>query len=227
MNILQSIMKANYAATGAQVETLAHAVALGKLGESTYLRIVAVHCQADLGTGRRRMAAETQEAVIDKVHGKLYPHVLKGVASNGLGSEELPQAEVNRRSTFARSSASELRRFVNKGGDIRTLDAANLTRSFLRKFGAPVPTGTRAERSLARATEATVRAAERVARGNPDAAAETIEATIESLQKVLNALPEAAAEDVGGSTTVVPNRAPADRGMQRTRVGVPQLHRSA
>lgn len=226
MNIIQSIEKANYAATEAQVETLAHAVVLGKRGESTYLRVLAAHCQAQLGRGRRPLPADAQEAVIDKVHERMYPHVQKGVQANGNGGSELSQAEVNRRSTFARTSASELRGYVTRGGDLRTLVVGELTRNFLRKFGKAVPTGTRAERSLANSTDAVERAARRVARGDPDAAYDAIEAAIAKLQAVLESLSEPA-EHTETATTVGVSRAPTDRGAARTRVGVPQLHRGA
>lgn len=226
MNIIQTIAKANYAATGAQVETLAHAVVLGKFGESTYLRVLTAHCQAEAGTGRRKMNPADAEAIIDKVHGKLYPHVQKGVQANGLGMDEMPAKEVNRRSTFARTSASELRGFIARGGDIRTLKVDELTRAQLRKFGVTVPTGTRAERSLQKSTEAIERAARRVARGDPDAALERINAAIEALQAVAEEIEAGPKEEQGATTVVGVRGAVADRGHTRTRVGVPQLHRS-
>jgi hypothetical protein len=231
MNIIQTIAKANYAATGAQVALLAHAVTLGKFGESTYLNVLAAHFQAEAGTGRRKMPAEVAEAIIDKVHAKLYPHVQQGVQSNGLGNggEEMPAKEVNRRSTFARTSASELRGFIARGGDIRTLEVGTITRAQLRKFGVAVPTGTRAERSLQKSTEALTRAAKRVARGDPDAALERINAAIEALQAVAEEIEAGGepAEDTTATTVVGVRRPVADRGAARTRVGVPQLHRGA
>jgi hypothetical protein len=227
MNIIQIIERANYAATASQVETLAHTVVLGKRGESTYLRVLTAHCQAEAGTGRRKMRAEDAEAIIDRVHARLYPSVQKGVASNGLGEDgEVPQPEINRRSTFARTSASELRTFVNRGGDIRGLKVPELTRAQLRKFGAPVPVGTRAERSLQKSSDAMVRAAKRIARNDPDKARERIEATIKALQDVLDEV-EGVTEQEAGTTTVVGKSAAGDRGATRTRVGVPQLHRGA
>lgn len=226
MNILQTIERANYAATGAQVETLAHAVVLGKFGEATYLRVLTAHCQAEAGTSRRKLPADAAEAIIDKVHGRLYPHVQKGVQANGLAPDvEMAVREVNRRSTFARTSASELRGFIARGGDLRSLEVATLTRAQLRKFGVAVPTGTRAERSLQKSTEAIERAARRVARGDPDAAAERIETAIAALQAVLEDIESGADETTESSTAVGVRSAVADRGTARTRVGVPQLHR--
>lgn len=237
MNIIQTIAKANYAATETQVETLAHAVVLGKMGESTYLRVLTAHCQAELGPAPRRavsaraaaMTREAQEAVIDKVHGRLYPHVQKGVQSNGLGGDgELPANEVNRRATFARTSASELRGYVARGGDLRALEVATLTRAQLRNHGRPVPTGTRAERSFQRATEALERAARRVARGDPDAALDRINKAIDALQALAESIEAGEGTEAEQAETVVGvRRATPDRGVARTRVGVPQLHRGA
>lgn len=225
MNIIQTIAKANYAATGQQVETLAHAVVVGKMGESTYLRVLTAHCQAEAGNARRRLPNDAVEAIIDKVHARLYPHVQKGVQANGLGGDELPAKEINRRSTFARTSASELRAYVSKGGDLRTLVVSELTRSQLRKFGTTVPTGTRAQRSLQKSTEAVERAALRVAKGDPDEARERIEAAIEALQAVLEGIEEPAEDTT--TTNVGVRRSTSDRGTARTRVGVPMLNRAA
>lgn len=231
MNIIQTIAKANYAATGTQVETLAHAVVLGKQGESTYLRVLAAHCQAEAGpAGRRRLPADAAEAIVDKVHARLYPHVQKGVQANGLaGDGEMPQAEVNRRATFARTSASELRGFIARGGDIRTLKVAELTRAQLRKFGKVIPTGTRAERSLANSADALERAARRVARGDPDTAYARVEEVIAKLQAVLDDLDQGriVEEAEPTATTAGVRRAPTDRGAARTRVGTPLLNRGA
>jgi len=225
MNIIQAIAKANYAATEAQVETLAHAVVLGRFGESTYLRVLTAHCQAEAGGGRRKLPPDAAEAIIDKVHARLYPAVQKGVQSNGLGADELPQSEVNRRATFARTSASELRKYVNKGGDLRTLKVGELTRAQLRKFGVVVPTGTRAERSYANSADALERAAKRIASNDTHAAITKLNETIGKLQALVDEI-EGGAEETG-TTTVVGRRPAADRGAQRTRVGVPQLHRGA
>lgn len=185
MNIIQTIERANYAATDTQVETLAHAVALGRRCESTYLRVLVAHCQAEIGGGRRKIAADAQEAIIDKVHTRLYAHVQKGVVANGMGSDEMPQAEINRRSTFARSSTSELRGYVQRGGDLRALKVGELTRQFLRKYGRKIPTGTRAERALANGAETVRKALERIAKNDPDSARAKLDALIADLQAIL------------------------------------------
>lgn len=234
MNIIQAIAKAHYAANETQVEQLAHAVALGTIGTECYLRVMVTHCQSNAGPrrGRRpKLDAEAQEAIIDKVHGQLYPAVQRGVIANSLGGGEVTQAEVNRRGTFARSTASDLRAFVARGGDIRTIEVPTVTRSWVRKFGKPaaaVPVGTRAERSFVRMTEAALKAAARIAKNNVAAARAHIESALNSFEELLGTLPEAAASepaDEPGTTTVIGRRA-SDLGHARTRV-VPQLHRGA
>lgn len=211
MNIVQTIEKAGYEATETQVETLAHAVALGRRCESTYLRVLVAHCQADIGGGRRKVSAETQEACIDKVHTRLYPHVQKGVVSNGMGSDAMPQAEVNRRSTFARSSASELRSFVQRGGDLRTLKVGELTRQQLRKFGRRVPTGTRAERAIANGFETIVNAAKRIAKNDPASARAKLDALIADLQALADEVESGEAEERLPNAII---RATPDRAMR-------------
>lgn len=234
MNIIQTIAKANYAASDAQVETLAHAVALGTIGTECYVRVFITHAQSMLGTGRvgrrAKLDADAQLAVIEKVHGKLYPSVQRGVILNGLGGGEVTQAEVNRRGTFARSTASDLRGLIARGGDLRTIEVATVTRSWVRAFGKvqAVPTGTRAERSFERSTEAALKAATRIAKQNPAAARAHVEAALDRYEALLAELPEAVAPpaDEPGTTTVIGRRV-GDVGPARTRVGTPQLHRGA
>lgn len=216
MNIVQTIERVNYAASETQVETLAHAVALGRRCESTYLRVLVAHCHKE-APGRRKMSADAQEEIIDAVHARLYPAVQRGVQANGMGSDEMPQAEINRRATFARSSASELRSYVQRGGDLRALVVGELTRQTLRKFGRKVPTGTRAERALANGAETIRKAFERIAKNDAEGARAKLEAIIADLQAMV--------EDIEGEDEL-PNaiiRATPDRNGRR----VSHLHSKA
>lgn len=221
MTIIQTLIKAHYVATDAQVEHLARDVAQGQQADGTYLRVLVVACQADLGKSRRKMAAEAQEAVIDKIHTRFYIHVQKGV-----GNGDLTTQERNRRSTFARTAASALRSFVGRGGDIRELVSGSVTKSGLLRFGATVPTGTRAERSLQRSTDAMVRAAQRVAKADPDAARERIEAAIDALQAALEEIDAPPQPQHDETHTGTRSRSTPDRGHARSRVE-PMMHRSA
>jgi HAMP domain-containing protein len=194
MNIIQTIARANYAATGAQVALLAHAVTLGKFGESTYLNVLTRTFrprQARVGARCRPMWPRPSLTRCTRSSTRMYSRACSRTDSAMVAKRWAK--EVNRRSTFARTSASELRGFIARGGDIRTLEVGTITRAQLRKFGVAVPTGTRAERSLQKSTEAIERAARRVARGDPDAALERINAAIEALQAVAEEI-EAGAE---------------------------------
>lgn len=220
-HVLDTIERNNYVATTTQVEGLARDVVQGIRAGVVYLRVLVADCQSKLGGGRRRIPAEAQEAVIDAAHGKFYSHVQKGA-----GPEDMPAPERHRKTIFARTMASTLRGFVSRGGDLRTLDVHTVTKTALDKAGKVVPSGTRAERSLAHASEVVERAAERLAKQNTEAARERLTALITSLQSVVDELPVVG--EPAPTRTVRPRKSVrgGDRGPARTRVGVPQLHRS-
>lgn len=215
MNIVDTISQHNYVATEAQVALLAHEVTLGQRAEGTYLRVVLNYCHAELGPARRkRIPTDAQLVVLDKVHARFYPHVQKGV-----GPEDMTASERHAKSTFARSSVSELRGYVIREGDLRRLVVAEVTKSQLRRFGKVVPTGTRAERSLLRAATTIARSAMRVAKADPVRAREQLEAAIEIIQAELNALPSVGR--VASRTHVHTRRQRGERAHVRTRVGTP------
>lgn len=229
--ILSVIARANYAATGDQVEQLAHAVSVGLDAGTVYLRVVLAHMQAKLGTGRRRAATIPQEPVLDAIHEELYPHVLKGV-----GPEEMERDERNSRANFARTMASTVRFFVQHGGDVRTLDIPTVTKRGLRRMVEPaaatVPEGaSRALRGFITAREGLKRAVIRLARGDPEKAREEIEQLLTEYEQLLDELgkePEqpaaaAPAPDHGATTTIV-GRTPGSRSSGTV---APMLHRGA
>jgi hypothetical protein len=72
------------------------------------------------------------------------------------------------------------------------------------------------------------RAARRVARGDPDAALDRINKAIDALQALAESIEAGEGTEAEQAETVVGvRRATPDRGVARTRVGVPQLHRGA
>lgn len=221
--IIAAIVRLNYAATGEQVEQLAHLVVVGQDADATYVRVVLAHMQSRLGTGRRAKAAP-QEPVLDAVHDELYPSVLKGV-----GPEDMDQTERNRKANFARSAASTVRYFIRNGGDVRALDVATATKTGLRSAvqpRTPVREGaTRAEKGFIRAAEAVRRTAIQLARGDPDTARQQLERLMDDLDTLLAELgkePAAAQPDVGATTTMV-GRA----GARSAPASAPMLHRGA
>lgn len=181
MNIIDSIVKAHYVATEPQVEQLANHIMLGDASDATYLRVAVAHMQAVLGRPRRGKQPP-QEPVLDTVHKKLYPAFLRGV-----GPEDMDPKERDRRGIRARSNASTIRHFIRGGGDVRTLDVNTVTKGSLRRAVAPphVPAGTRAERAFLKAQDVMTRAAERMARTDPDTARERLEAAIGALEALL------------------------------------------
>jgi hypothetical protein len=103
MNVIDNIEKHNYVATEAQVETLAreHHSSAAALNRSnlTYLRIIIAGCQAELGGKRGRAPApEAQMSVLEKVHGKFYAAVLRGVVTEDVAADDtLDRTERGRR----------------------------------------------------------------------------------------------------------------------------------
>jgi len=185
MNVIQTIAANNYSATPEQVEALAREVSKGETAASTYLRILLAGAQATLGTAEgRKPPKEVQLKAVDDIHAHFYPAVQKGV-----GADDMSSAERHSKCTYARTSASELRGFIDRGGDIRKLVVAEVTKKKLRKYGRAVPTGTRAERTLQRASDSIAAASERVAQLDPKLARERLEIAIEVLQKALDSLP--------------------------------------
>lgn len=238
MDIQNTIKRAHYVATEAQVETLAAShwnVAIQLEGSnSTYLRVVLVGAQAELGSKRgRQPKSQAQLAVLEKVHERFYAAVLRGVTTDDIAKEDgLEPAESsrralerNRRSTFARSSKTALANYARAGGDLRGLEPEEVTKASLRAAMAPPPPTDRTARQLANAQGAILRAVTRRARGDPDGARGMLEAVVTKLQAALEAMEDGTpVEEAQAATTVV--APPRDRGPARTRVGIPQLHRS-
>lgn len=196
--IQQIIAKAHFVATEAQVEQLAAAQwACAKGTEehnATYLKILVAGAQARTGTTKRGRAPtkDSQLAVLKEVNGLFYAAVLRGLVGvdptiapdDSLEQREksLRALERNRRSTFARTSYRELVGFVERGGDLRTLDVEAVTKSSLRAFGKPAEPVDRTARTLERSQGAILRAINRMARGDPEEALEALEGVLEALQ---------------------------------------------
>lgn len=189
-SIVEAISAAHFLANEEQVGRLAYAVQEGQAADVTYLRVILAHTRSQMARAKRGTSAE---ALLDKVHDRFYPVVLRTV-----GSEEMPTAELNSRANFARSAASTVRYFIRNGGDVRSVDLATVTKSGLRKAVAPegedeIEGETKAERALRRLEDRYVKSLQRItARGDPDAARERIEAAIGRLEELLAELGETA-----------------------------------
>lgn len=185
----------------------------------TYLQAVVFATQAALGRGRRPLAADVQLAALERVEAPYYAAVLRGVITDDVADNlSLPKDERrkrmltrNSRSGFARSAKATIVAFIRGGGDIRTVDAATISKDSLRRAIAPPEPSDRLERRIERASKGLQRALERQARGSPDAARETAERLMEELQTFIDGLE-------------APPAVASDRGARRTRVGAPMLH---
>lgn len=233
---LIKIEKDHFVATEQAIEALAHEryANSGSVAraDGTYLRVLIVEAQSKLGRPRGRGAkpnAVDQAAVLETAHERFYAAVLRGVttpdiAVNGdeMDAKERQRRslERNRRSAFARSAKSTLALYVAGGGDLRTIDIGMVSKGSLRAAVAPPEPQDRTERQIARAQGALLRACTRKARGDPNEARGSIEAAIEALQGLLDQI-DAQPAPVAAET----RRAPRERVVQRTRVGVPQMHR--
>jgi hypothetical protein len=237
--IIEKLETAHYVATEQQIELLAAEQYNGSTqairASGTYLRAIVAACQGKLGRkGRGRVNTQSQLAVLDAVHERFYPAVLRGVTTPDIASDEtLDKAESGRRmlernarSAFARTSVSTLRTYVAAGGDMRALILAEVTKHALRTALSPPEPRDKGARQMQRAEGALVRAAQRLAKRDPVAASRLLSKAIVTLQGVLEEVggdaPQHGATTVAGVTTVA-----GGRSVQRTRVGVPMLHRPA
>lgn len=179
--VIDTIAKAHFLATVAQVEQLASVIYTGKRGGNTYLAVVLAHLKDALPKRAKPGKRPTLKA-IDKVHAELYPAVLKGIAN---GDDTITDKERNRRAVFARTAASTIRGFVRNGGDIRKLDPATVTKTSMRSTGKRVPAGTRAERAVTKAADTVERTLTALAAKDPGEAHDRIEKLQSTLEDML------------------------------------------
>lgn len=194
-------MKSKYAMSESQVESLAaeYAVASAESARinGTYLRVLVVACQAILGKVKRgRVARDSQLEVLNDVSGKYYAAVLRGVTTPDIAPDDKAEQaertrrsrERNRRSTFARSAKSTLASWVGAGGDMRGLNAEDVTRDPLLAEVRAARGDSEAAHKIDRYKAAIVRVIAAEAREDPDTARARLESTIEALQVELDAL---------------------------------------
>lgn len=228
MNIIEKIEAAHHVATEQQIEQLAqnHYTSQSAVGRANgvYLRAVIAAAQSKLGTRGRPPAKDAQMSVLTGVHDKFYAAVLRGVTTDDIAAEDgLDRTEKqrrgierNRRSNFARTAISAITGYVERGGDLRKLDVASVTKDQLREYGRPeLQDADPVTARTIRAQEGLLRALTRRARGDPAGARASAERAIAALRTLLASItvpPEM------GETTVIGKRSHA-----RTRVGVPVM----
>lgn len=236
-SIFAKIAAAHFVANEAQVEQMARERATAfdtvRSGEDTYLRVVVTAMQARLGKTRRgKIEVETQLSVLEAVSDRFFAAVVRGVTTPDIAIEpNLDPKEQSRRTmarnsrtAFARSTKSTIKAFIQGGGDVRSIEVESVSKAFLRKAIAPPEPEDRVQRQVHNSRAALIRALVRRAKADPEGAQEDIQATMEDLRTVLEQL---GGEAENAAPTPVPARREADRGFQRTRVGVPTFnHRS-
>lgn len=200
MTIAETIARAGYSATDAQVSELTVAVVTGLAADSTYLRVLVALAQGALGT-RRRVSASQQMQALDTTHSRLY-----GLVQGAVGPEDLEPRERNRRANFARSAASTVRLYLRTGGDLRALKPEETTKTALRKAAAPE--GPTIEQRVEAAAERLIKTAQALAEQDPQSARNQVRLTMDALEDALNALPEAPRPHRRATVTQHP-RAPA------------------
>jgi len=206
MSLIESIEKNHYLATEQDVEALARsfldAETFRRNTRSTYFRILLAGAQVEL-TGKPTLRAPrgrhgslsdeakaAQAVALDAVHTRLYAAVLKGVVTpeieGGTGEEGRRRAlERNRRSGFARSAASTLRRYVREGGDLTRLSVLTATKNSLTQRQAGVPGEDRARKLIARAARRFAAQVERLAGVDRGLAVEAVRMSMDEINAVL------------------------------------------
>ena len=207
MDITSVLERKGYVATEHDVEQLAAgrfatSASLDRT-DNAYLRILAAALQAQFGApgaGRKRRltSADTTAhlACLDDVHGRLYPHILKGVTTPEVAADEsLELAEQrermrlrNNRASFARSAASTLRTWISAGGDVRTLAVGEIMKSVLAAWvRSQRDPDTNPDVAVVGATaRRLVGEARRLIEADPDAGRMSVEAAIAELQALLD-----------------------------------------
>ncbi len=182
--LAESIAAANFSATPTQIESLAALVQTGSVATGVYLQTLIAATQAALPRSRKLSIASCL-AALEAAYAPSYEAVQRGVA----GSETLTPRELASRCGFARTSASALRKWLQAGGNIRTLVPGQVSRRDLRPEGPEIPAGTtRAERAVLLAVARVVRVAERTATKDEAAARALLETAVESLSARLDAM---------------------------------------
>jgi hypothetical protein len=112
----------------------------GAEGRATYLRVLIATTQSELGQHPRQRTVdtaklsdaerETQLAALETV-GKRFYDVVTKAAKALIDGPDRGGLELNRRTTFARTSLSAIRRWVTAGNDITNLAAGRTTKASL------------------------------------------------------------------------------------------------
>lgn len=179
MNIVERIVSNNFVASETDVQQLAQQVVAGRTADSTYLKVLVVAVQQAMAARRRGSAINIFETTAERLY---------QVVRSAVGDENTPAIEINRRATFARTSAHALRKFIKMGGDVKTIDPFTVTKRSLAPTRPKPAGGDRVERSIQLHAEALIATAQKVEAKDPKRAAEILEDLIERFQAELDQL---------------------------------------
>lgn len=234
MNTIANIEKNNYLATPEAIEQMARdqyaaAESQNRIA-TTYFRVLIATTQAQLlgkpvlrvrvsGAGLDTMA---QLKVFEEVNEGLYHAVLRGITTPDLEHQDNLSAaeksrrakERNRRSTFARSAASTLRKYIKTGGDLRRLSIVSVTKNGLTASlpASGAPAEGQAQRRARRAATTLLTVVEGLAADDRGQATQLIQEAMDSLA--------ATAARLAGRPTDKPAKAVADHRMLTTPAGM-------
>lgn len=224
MDIFKQIEKANYLASAEDVQSMTsvHLDAQQTVSRThgTYFRILVACTQKDIcgkptlrarshaGDGAQIDTAAHLEA-FERINSSLYAAVLRASVPAELeGNDRLNADEArrrslerNRRTNFARSSATTLRQFIKRGGNVLRLSVPTVTKNAVAAMtpaaeGEGQPSEDRARRKAARAASQIIATAEAIAESDKPSAIAVLQDT---LSRVAGALLQ-----FGGKTTKSP-----------------------
>jgi hypothetical protein len=241
MNIFQTIEKANYLATADDVQQLATNYLDAQQAVSrihgTYFRILVARTQEAV-CGKPTLRARSGPtpplsdearaehlAAFEKINAELYeavrkatiPSELENRATLGTDEANRRSLERNRRTNFARSSASTLRTYIRRGGNVLRLVVPTCTKNAVVGMipgtdGDEAPSEDRTRRNVERAATRIVTLVQGIATEDKEAAAALLQQALSHVAGALLAL--------GIRATTKPEVAAAEHRLLRTASGV-------
>ena len=147
---------------------------------------------------------ESHSNVLNDVHLRFYPAVLRGVARDDCKDEEGLDADEERRrrlerlrrATFARSAKSTIEAFIRANGDLRTLDLGLVTKTGLQRYVNETKGTPSWEQTVNSNRTRIEKICRRLAQTNPGEAREILESVLQHIQDTLESLRPRARNDV-------------------------------
>jgi hypothetical protein len=153
MSMSATLESKGFVATDSDVEALANAVLsaveVTDNGRRSYLRTLVATTQKALGAEPRQRqgkpakldaaAVTLQMEALDATHRRFYTIVLRVAGENVPPNTKDRALEINRRTNFARTAMSAIRRWVRAGNDLTALAAKSVSKASLAVEGSRKP----------------------------------------------------------------------------------------